>query len=112
MPEDTAALRVTPDFYIGQGEGAITQISPVNLHVRNLFAATLDSLAEAYAQSLARLRAHNPGINRLIICGGKLSKAEPLRQRIARATGLATSFSPNEDEALYGLMKLARRVEK
>ena len=110
VPGDTRNLSVKPDFYIDQGEGAITQIGHANLTAGNLFAATLDGLATAYAASIEKLKALNPGIDRIVLCGGKLSKNEEMRKRIETATGLPTVFSPNEDEALWGLGHIAQRI--
>ena len=107
---DTQALSVKPDFYIGQGEGAIQNIGKDNLSACNLFAATMDGLANAYAAAIAKLRALNPAIDRIVLCGGKLSKSEEMRKRIELATGLPTAFSPKEDEALWGLCHIAKRI--
>ena len=108
---DTQALSVKPDFYIGQGEGAIQNIGKDNLTACNLFAATMDGLANAYAAAIAKLRALNPAIDRIVLCGGKLSKSEEMRKRIEQATGLPTAFSPKEDEALWGLCHIAKRIQ-
>lgn len=110
VPGDTRNLSVKPDFYIDQGEGAIEQIGHANLTAGNLFAATLDGLATAYAASIEKLKALNPGLDRIVLCGGKLSKNEEMRKRIETATGLPTVFSPNEDEALWGLGHIAQRI--
>ena len=107
---DTQALSVKPDFYIGQGEGAIQNIGKDNLTACNLFAAAMDGLANAYAAAIAKLRALNPAIDRIVLCGGKLSKSEEMRKRIELATGLPTAFSPKEDEALWGLCHIAKRI--
>lgn len=104
-------LRVAPDFFAGQDKGAVTGIGPDNLRAAGLFAATLDALAAAYAAAAARLRAHNAALERVVLCGGRLSKTEALRGRIEQAVGLPTSFSPYEDEALWGLLRIARRIE-
>lgn len=108
---DTQALSVKPDFYIGQGEGAIQNIGKDNLTARNLFAAAMDGLAHAYAGSIAKMRALNPAIDRIVLCGGKLSKSEEMRKRIEAANGLPTAFSPKEDEALWGLCHIAKRIQ-
>lgn len=109
--EDTQGLCVKPDFYIGPGEGAICQIGKQNLTARNLFAATMDGLANAYAVAIEKLKALNPAIDRIVLVGGKLSKSEEMRRRIEKATGLSTAFSPREDEALWGLANIAKRIE-
>ena len=110
--EDTQGLHVTPDFYIGLGEGSIDTISPVNLTASNLFCAALDSLAEAYCGPIERLRAHNPAIDRLILCGGRLSKLPALHERLRKKTGLPVYTAPHRDAAFYGLMRIAMKLEQ
>lgn len=109
-PDAPASLHIQPDYFLGQGEGAITQIGPHNLRMAQLFGGTLDGLACAYKQAITRLVALQPGAKRLLLCGGKLSKAQPLHDRLQAATGLSVACSDREDEALYGLGKLARHI--
>ena len=112
LKDDTQDLTVKPDFYLGVGEGAIENISSTNLTAANLFSATLDSLANAYKGPIERLRAHNPAIDRLILCGGRLSKLPALHRRLEKVTGLPVYTAPHRDAALYGLMRIAERIEK
>ena len=111
LREDTQSLHVKPDFYIGMGEGAVESISGTNLTAANLFCAALDSLAEAYAGPIAKLRGHNDAIDRLILCGGRLSKLPALHERLERTAHLPVCTAPHRDAALYGLMRIARRIE-
>ncbi len=110
IPDDGAGLMVDADFYIGQGEGRIGQISPSNLTPQTLFAATLDGMAASYAKAISALKKINPALQHIVLCGGKLSKSAQMRQRIEKATGMSVSFSPHEDEALWGLMQIAKQL--
>ncbi|MDD4796741.1 MAG: FGGY family carbohydrate kinase [Eubacteriales bacterium] len=105
-------LTVTPDFYTAQGRGILSGIGQDNLRAAELFSATLDALATAYAKAAGRLRQQNPALDTVVLCGGRLSKTPALRARIQEAIGLPTHFSPYEDEALWGLMRIARRIGK
>lgn len=94
------------------GEGAVENISSTNFTAANLFSAALDSLAQAYAEPIARLRGHNDVIDRLILCGGRLSKLPALHERLERTAQLPVYTAPHRDAALYGLMRIAKRIEQ
>lgn len=102
-------LLVMPDFYSGQGEGQILKISPKNFNLTELFYATLDGLADSYAHAIARMEPHAGRFEGVLLSGGKLAKSEALRCRVQRATGLPTICSQREDEALWGLMEIAKK---
>ncbi len=108
--DDTQGLHVQPNFFLGVGEGVIENISSTNFTAAGLFSAALDSLAEAYRAPIARLREFNPAIDRMILCGGRLSKLPALHERLHHATGLPIYTAPHRDSALYGLMRIANRI--
>ncbi|MDD3242952.1 MAG: hypothetical protein PHD32_04415 [Eubacteriales bacterium] len=109
--DKTEGLRVEPGFHLGSGEGAIDAISARNLTAGNLFYAGLDALSHAYAGCFARLAALQGGLDSVVLCGGRLAKAEGLRQRLQAQVGVPVRASAREDEALYGLLELARRAQ-
>ena len=104
-------LRVLPGFFAGRGEGCIQNISKDNFQITELFYATLDGLAKAYAQAIQRMGQYTGGFSGILLSGGKLAKTEALRSRIEWMTGLKTVCSQREDEALWGLMEIAKKKE-
>src|SRR5699024_10883999 len=108
--DDTQGLHVHPNFFIGVGEGVVENISSTNFTAAGLFSAALDSLAEAYRAPIARLREFNPAIDRMILCGGRLSKLPSLHARLHHATGLPIYTALHRDSALSGLMRIANRI--
>ncbi|MGI6004150.1 MAG: sedoheptulokinase [Christensenellales bacterium] len=110
IKDDTRGLEIVPDFFIGGGQGKVTGISSGNFTADHLFSAGFHSLAGSYAQAIGRLRKWNPRLKGVLLCGGKLSETEVLRARTEGACGLPTFVSRQEDESLYGLLRIARKI--
>ena len=111
IPEQTQGLRVKPDYFIGTGQGEIQGIGAVNFTPRLLFAAAIDGLAQTHAQAIEEFQRIEPGLQKILLCGGRLAKLERLRRSLERYTGLQVVCSQKQDEALYGLAKLAAELE-
>ena len=86
----------------------IASIGAHNLTPQSLLAAGLDALAEAYEKAVQEFLEIEPKVNRLLLCGGRLTKWAYLQQALARRTGLSVVCPARQDEALYGLARLAR----
>ncbi len=112
LPEQTQGLQVKPDYFIGAGQGEIQGIGVNNFKPRLLFAAAIDGLAQAYAKTIEAFRKIEPGLQRILLCGGRLAKLERLQKALECCTGLQVVCSTKQDEALYGLAKLAAEQEE
>ena len=112
LPEQTQGLQVKPDYFIGTGQGEIQGIGVNNFKPRLLFAAAIDGLAQAYAKTIEAFRKIEPGLQRILLCGGRLAKLERLQKALECCTGLQVVCSSKQDEALYGLAKLAAEQEE
>lgn len=107
-PLDAAGLHITPEYFSGGGAGVIASIGAHNLTPQSLLAAGLDALAEAYEKAVQEFLEIEPKVSRLLLCGGRLTKWAYLQQALARRTGLSVVCPARQDEALYGLARLAR----
>ena len=86
----------------------IASIGAHNLTPQSLLAAGLDALAEAYEKAVQEFLEIEPKVSRLLLCGGRLTKWAYLQQALALRTGLSVVCPARQDEALYGLARLAR----
>ena len=112
LPADGKGLRVLPDYFIGGGQGEISGISGSNLEPSALFAAGIAGLVDILAETVCEFRALRPQACKIVLCGGSLARLAYLQNALAEKTGLQVVCSEKQDEALYGLAKLAKELEK
>lgn len=112
-----AAVEVTPQtevemdvsfFASPVGEqGAMLNLREENLHVGHLFRAAFQSMARNYQLCAGRLTPPQPS-TRLVFSGGLAQRFEALREEIATRFGLPYRLCPSSEDALLGLLALAR----
>jgi sugar (pentulose or hexulose) kinase len=102
-------LEVSLSFYPGPAgeEGFIRNIREANLTVGGLFRAAFSNMAQTYRRMALRLWPEE-GWSRLVFSGGLIQKSRVLRYMILKEFNCAHRFSPWEEDALMGLLVLAR----
>ncbi len=107
-------LTLDLSFFGGAGDGAsagaIHNIREDNLSVGALFHAAFDDMARRYALAAARLRAPEPV--HIAFSGGLALKFASLRERIVRDLRAEQRLCDVPEDALSGLLALARRCKQ
>lgn len=107
-------LALDLSFFGGAGDGAragaIQNIREDNLTVGGLFHAAFDDMARRYAAAAARLRPAEPV--HIAFSGGLALKFAPLRERIASSLRAEQRLCDVPEDALSGLLALARRCRQ
>lgn len=110
VDEGANGLAVDLSFFGGAGDdasaGAIRNIREDNLSAGALFHAAFDDMARRYAEAAARLRAPEP--LHIAFSGGLAMKSAPLRERITRNLRAEQRLCDVPEDALSGLLALAR----
>jgi sugar (pentulose or hexulose) kinase len=87
--------------------GALRHITRDALAVGPLFRAAFNSMAASYDVCAGKL-APTSGLERIVFSGGLARRQPLLRDMITKRLDLPARFSPAEEEALFGLLVLAR----
>jgi len=91
-------------------KGSIANIREDNLNVSNLFVAAFRSMAENYARCAERL-SPDRAWDRVVFSGGLAQRFERLRrENLERLGNPPWRVSPIEEDTLYGLLMLSRRL--
>lgn len=102
-------LAVSLAFYPGPAgdDGSISNIRESNLTVGNLFRAAYQNMAQTYHRLALRLWPE-AGWERLVFSGGLVQKSPSLQAAILQAFSAPYRSSPSPEDALMGLLSLAR----
>lgn len=107
---DTEGISVESTFFPTEhtaAGGAVTGIRDQNLRVKTLLSALYTDMAEKYWKNIQHLK--TPEQIGALICAGGVSWHQPsLVKRIRLLTGKPVSLSAYPDEALAGLMRIAK----
>jgi sugar (pentulose or hexulose) kinase len=87
--------------------GALLNLNEENLHIGHLFRAAFQAMARNYHLCAERLTPPQPW-TRLVFSGGLAQRFESLRDEIAARFGLPYRLCPSSEDALLGLLALAR----
>lgn len=88
-------------------EGSLLHLTEENLHIGPLFRAVFEALSDNYAQAARRL-APEQNWSRVVFSGGLACRLAALRKAILRRVGAAHRMAIHEEDALVGLLTLAR----
>ncbi len=92
-------------------EGSLLHLHEENLRTGPLFRAAFEAMAENYTHAATRIFSGEKW-SRVVFSGGVASRLEPLRKVILSRLGQAHRMAGSEEDALFGLMALARAAER
>lgn len=91
-------------------EGSLLHLTEENLHIGPLFRSVFAAMSRNYDQAAGRL-APERNWSRVVFSGGLARRLAPLREAILGRVGLLHRVAVQEEDALFGLLTLARSFE-
>lgn len=106
--ESSGGLKIYPGYFLERPMGEISGIDGSNLTPGGLLYAGIKGMTDFLIDSIKQQCSIIPGIRKLIVSGGKLAHDPLVLKLLREGLELEIRESEKNDEALYGLARLAK----